>query len=125
MIHFESLREAEKHRRAVAELAGHPVVVAEAAVAGTTDSEAALECLESCLDALPRHGRDLITRYYQGDRLAKVRNRKDLSESLGLAPNALRNRALRLRARLETCVARCLNRRDGLVDSGTNIYGHG
>jgi|SRR5262249_18252789 len=120
LIHFESLRDAEKHRRAVAE-ASH--VIAENVVPGTDEYEAAIECLERCLESLSAQGRDLITRYYQGDQIAKIRNRRDLAAALGLASNALRNRALRLRSKLEACVVQCLEQRDGLVDSATNIYG--
>jgi len=122
LIHFEFLRDAEKHRRAVAEAsASQPVL--EGAVPADNESEAAIECLERCLESLPGQSRDLITRYYQGDQIAKIRNRRDLAAALGLASNALRNRALRLRSKLEGCVVQCLKQRDELVDSGTNIYG--
>jgi len=122
LIHFESLREAEKQRRAAAE-ASASYVDADSVVPRLDSSEAAIECLERCLETLPGQGRDLITRYYQGDHIAKIRNRKDLAAALGLASNALRNRALRLRSKLEACVVKCLKQRDGSVDSATNIYG--
>jgi DNA-directed RNA polymerase specialized sigma24 family protein len=118
LIHFESLRDQEKQRRVIAQLSTAPAVVAEA-----NPSEAALDCLERCLETLPSEGRDLITEYYQGDQITKIRNRRKLAQALGLASNALRNRALRLRSKLESCVVKCLKQRDGLVDSATNIYG--
>src|SRR5215813_4097428 len=122
LIHFESLRDAEKQRRAVAEVSASKVE-AENGVTGLDESEAAIECLERCLDGLPAQGRDLITRYYQGDQIAKIINRRDLAAALGLASNALRNRALRLRSKLEACVVQCLQKRDRSGDSATDIYG--
>ena len=118
LIHFESLRDQEKHRRIVAELSNAPAIMADG-----DGSEAALDCLERCLRALPTDGRELIMNYYQGDQIAKIRNRRNLAQTLGLASNALRNRALRLRSKLENCVVNCMKQRDGLADSGTNIYG--
>jgi DNA-directed RNA polymerase specialized sigma24 family protein len=119
LIHLESLRAGEKQRRAFAEMS-----ITQPFGSSPDQSEAALECLERCLDTLPPASRDLITEYYQGDQIVKVRNRKNLAERLGLAPNTLRNRALRLRSRLESCVVLCLQQRDGLADSGTNMYGN-
>jgi len=142
LIHFEALRESEKQRRVLADLSRADLSRADLSRAdlsmsgalgggsvadpgpgpGTDQSQPALECLESCLEALPDAGRDLITRYYQGDQLAKIRNRRQLAETLGLASNALRNRALRLRSKLEACVVLCLKQRDELVDSATDKY---
>jgi DNA-directed RNA polymerase specialized sigma24 family protein len=120
MIHFESLRNQEKQRRVLAELSAAPAL---AVIVDGNPSETALGCLERCLETLPGEARDLITAYYQGDQVAKIRNRRDLARALGLASNALRNRALRLRAKLETCLVKCMKQRDGLADSATNIYG--
>jgi DNA-directed RNA polymerase specialized sigma24 family protein len=119
MIHLELLRAGEKQRRAEAEMS-----LTQPVGTDPESSVAALECLERCLDTLPVDSRDLITKYYQGDQIVKIRNRKSLAGALGLAPNALRNRVLRLRCRLESCVVQCLNQRDGLTDSATNIYGN-
>jgi DNA-directed RNA polymerase specialized sigma24 family protein len=55
--------------------------------------------LERCLEKLPKEQRDLIERYYSGDR-------DGLARSLGISLNALRNRALRIRERLYDCAMR-------------------
>lgn len=70
--------------------------------------ERRLECLEQCLQKLPRETRELITDYYQGDKGIKVKNRNRLAEKLGMPLNALRIKACRLRAKLEDCVKGCL-----------------
>jgi DNA-directed RNA polymerase specialized sigma24 family protein len=67
-----------------------------------------LDCLRRCLGELPREGRDLITAYYQGEKRAKIDNRKRLAEQLGIPLNALRLRARRLWAALEECVGGCV-----------------
>ncbi|HTS47815.1 MAG TPA: hypothetical protein VMH05_07720 [Bryobacteraceae bacterium] len=59
----------------------------------------AMEEMNRCLQTLPAENRDLIERYYSGDR-AK------LARSLGISMNALRNRALRIRERLLDCMQR-------------------
>lgn len=48
--------------------------------------------------------RDLLVRYYQGER--SIRSRKALAEELGVPMNALRIRAHRLRRRVEQHMAR-------------------
>jgi DNA-directed RNA polymerase specialized sigma24 family protein len=70
--------------------------------------ESGLECLDKCLDELSAEGRDVILGYYQGEKSEKIKNRQELATRLGIPPNALRNRAVRIRNKLETCVTGCL-----------------
>ena len=67
-------------------------------------------CLEKCLTALTPENRDLVIQYYQDDKQAKIDRRKLLAKRLGIAPNALRIRACRIRASLLKCVEECLGR---------------
>lgn len=55
--------------------------------------------LETCLSQLPPERRDLIERYYIGDR-------EGLARSLGISRNTLRNRAMRIREQLYDCATR-------------------
>lgn len=75
-------------------------------------TEEKLGCLESCLSALSGENRTIIIDYYQGEKREKIENRRRLAGRLGIPQNALRNRAVRLRDTLETCITRCL--RDGI-----------
>jgi RNA polymerase sigma factor (sigma-70 family) len=70
--------------------------------------ERRLECLEKCLEALTPQNREIVMKYYQGETSIKVKNRKSLAQELGIPLNALRNRVLRIRERLEECVSNCL-----------------
>ena len=70
-----------------------------------------VECLKRCLTQLSEKNRDLILRYYQGDKGEKIRNRKVLTQLFGIPSNSLRMRALRLRERLHLCAEDCLQRR--------------
>ena len=74
------------------------------------DSEAHIDCLQRCLQQLSAANRELIMQYYQGDKRAKIENRRLLGEKLGLAINSLRMRALRLREKLQVCVEECVDR---------------
>lgn len=80
------------------------------------------EALSHCLDRLPAENRQLLERYYSGDASERIRNRQALAGELGIAINALRNRALRLRSQLEQCASRYLvkrRHRDGTPDKFT------
>lgn len=72
------------------------------------ERERRLECLRFCLQELGPDGRALILEYYQGERGAKIENRKLMAERLGLTLNTLRMQALRLREKLQRCMKNCL-----------------
>ncbi len=73
----------------------------------------AMACLERCLEKLDADHRQLILGYYGGTR--QIEQRKELAEERGLGLNALRNRALRIRERLEECVRQGLNRDESAI----------
>ena len=72
------------------------------------DLELKLACLEQCLQTLPQDKRNLITKYYQGTKAEKIKNRDDLARELKLALPALRVKALRIRKDLKCCIQKCL-----------------
>jgi len=72
------------------------------------DIEPSYECLEHCLEHLPSTNRQLVLEYYRQERKAKIDHRKLLAAELGIAVNALRIRAHRIRRSLEQCVHSCL-----------------
>jgi RNA polymerase sigma factor (sigma-70 family) len=67
-------------------------------------------CLEHCIAQLNDENRELLLHYYQAEGRAKIEERKLLAERLGIAPNALRIRAYRIRAGLQECVEKCVER---------------
>jgi DNA-directed RNA polymerase specialized sigma24 family protein len=103
MLLLEIQRDREKQRRIAAEIRPSET---------PSDTSATLErrahCLTRCLDKLSPGDRDLILSYYQGDKSAKIRNRKQLTERLQLAVNTVRMRALRIRQLLQGCMRSCL-----------------
>lgn len=72
------------------------------------EKEEKLKCLEKCLHELPTENRQIIIGYYQGEKRTKIENRQKLANDLGIPQNALRNRAVRLREKLEGCIRDCL-----------------
>ena len=74
------------------------------------DCEPEYQCLERCLGHLSNKNRDLVLRYYQEDKQAKIDQRKLQAKELGIAVNALRIRAYRIRLQLERCVLDCLKK---------------
>ncbi len=77
-----------------------------------TPDERTAPCLKRCMERLPGHSRDLILRYYTGDQRARIEVRRQLAEELGVSLNAVRNRAQRIRDRLQACVERCVAAQD-------------
>ena len=47
-------------------------------------------------------------KYYEGEKQAKITNRRRLAEELGITLDALRIRAHRIRRELRKCVVHCL-----------------
>ena len=79
--------------------------------APTGDSELIeqeFECLEKCIEKLTLENRRVVRQYYKGEKTAKIVQRKKLADGLGIALNALRIRAHRLRGTLQQCVELCL-----------------
>jgi DNA-directed RNA polymerase specialized sigma24 family protein len=77
-------------------------------VNGSSEVEEWLECLDRCLDSLPEASRKLVLEYYQHEKKAKIDHRAALAQKMGIAANALRIRAHRIRQHLEKCVLGCL-----------------
>jgi RNA polymerase sigma factor (sigma-70 family) len=71
------------------------------------EKEGKLKCLEKCLRELSDENRRIIVGYYQGEKRQKIENRQKLADSLNIPSNALRNRAVRLRDKLENCISHC------------------
>jgi DNA-directed RNA polymerase specialized sigma24 family protein len=83
-----------------------------AAAAGVPDgeSEARMQCLETCLGEMPEAERAVLLRYYEGQGGGRIEARRRLGLELGVPVATLRIRLHRLRVRLEACVRRCLAR---------------
>jgi DNA-directed RNA polymerase specialized sigma24 family protein len=67
-----------------------------------------LDCLEQCIQRLTQANRELVLQYYQEEKQAKIDHRKVLADQLGIALNALRIRAYRIRTTLQQCVEQCV-----------------
>jgi DNA-directed RNA polymerase specialized sigma24 family protein len=74
----------------------------------TEEVEKEFDCLERCMRHLTDENRTLVLEYYRDEKQAKINHRKKLAEQLGIAANALRIRAFRIRASLQECVTNCV-----------------
>ncbi|HEY6216099.1 MAG TPA: hypothetical protein VIW74_05515 [Pyrinomonadaceae bacterium] len=72
--------------------------------------EVEFRCLEQCMDSLSEENRYLLLKYYGAEGGSKIDQRKQLAEELGIAANALRIRAYRIRLGLQQCVEKCIKR---------------
>ena len=66
-------------------------------------------CLDRCMQSLTADNRNLVLQYYQDEKKAKIEHRKRLADQFGIALNALRIRAYRIRATLQVCVQKCVH----------------
>lgn len=60
--------------------------------------------LEQCLDTLKPESHELILCFYEGEKRAKIENRKKLANRLGITSRALSLRALQIRRKLLACM---------------------
>jgi DNA-directed RNA polymerase specialized sigma24 family protein len=66
--------------------------------------------LESCMEKLSPYERVLIIKYHEGALSGEdKRNRKALAERLGISIKKLRKEAIKIRAKLEKCIAESLD----------------
>ena len=100
----------ERRRQpAFSSLEEHPDIAGVPTAAPDDDEDRLQRCFDRCLADIPEEGRSLVIRYYEGERHAKISNRRRLAATLGLSENALRSRVQRLRDRLEQCVQACVS----------------
>jgi DNA-directed RNA polymerase specialized sigma24 family protein len=73
--------------------------------------EQKLRCFNRCMGEMPDEMRQIVVEYYNADADGSVRieHRKRMAERLNLEMNALRNRALRARGKLEDCIKNCID----------------
>src|ERR1044072_8220384 len=77
------------------------------------DLEPKFHCLEKCLDELTPVKRELIVKYYRGEKGSRVKNRMELARDLNLTSSALRIRAAHIMLELRPCIERSEERRVG------------
>ena len=72
------------------------------------DQEREYQCLDVCIQRLPEGDREMVVRYYEQNKQAKIDHRKQLANEMGIGLNALRIKACRARAALRQCIDQCL-----------------
>ncbi len=117
LLLLEILKDRAREERALKELPALRLVHGDPA--DDDREQDRLECLTRCLEGLPAEGRKLIVRYYQGDKQARIENRKKLGAEMRIPNQALRSRAVRLREKLEGCLSTCMVKKS----SATQLHG--
>ncbi|HVE58946.1 MAG TPA: hypothetical protein VNB22_19135 [Pyrinomonadaceae bacterium] len=78
--------------------------------AASENSEIYYECLDRCLAKMLPAQQELILEYYQGEKQAKIKQRKLMEARLGISNQTLRVRILRLRETIQKCVRNCVEK---------------
>jgi DNA-directed RNA polymerase specialized sigma24 family protein len=104
------LQEEARRQLKMAEISRHWRAM-ESARTREPDAEALEDALQHCLGKMRQERRRLIEAYYSYSGNEKIKMHQQLAEAEGLSLNALRNRALRTRQELETCIRRQLGKK--------------
>ena len=67
-------------------------------------------CLDECLAKFPKLDRELVERYFHGEKSVRISGRKKLAVERKLTSNALRIQAFKLRKKLLLCLKTCLEK---------------
>jgi len=95
-VHLEIVKREINQRKAIAE---------KPAESQASNEEGRKRCYRRCFEALPPEEKDLIVKYYGGE---KPPDREKLSAASGKTLNSLRVTAFRIRKKLAACLEGCL-----------------
>jgi DNA-directed RNA polymerase specialized sigma24 family protein len=88
-----------------------PVFQTAVPIENAIEQESRLDCMEDCLQKLPRDIVELLTEYCGGNREQRGDRRREMAEQLGISLNTLRIKVHRVRERLGSCLTRCIERK--------------
>jgi DNA-directed RNA polymerase specialized sigma24 family protein len=97
------LQEEARRQLKMVEISRHWQAM-ESARTREPEAEALEDALQHCLGKMKPERRRLVEAYYSYSGSEKIKTHQQLAEAEGLSLNALRNRALRARQELETCI---------------------
>jgi DNA-directed RNA polymerase specialized sigma24 family protein len=103
------LQEEARRQLKMVEISRHWEAM-ESARSQEPESEILDEALQLCLGKMKPERRRLIEAYYSFSGSEKIKMHQQLAAAEGLSLNALRNRALRTRQELETCIRKQLGK---------------
>ena len=99
-VHREYLREQRKWDDVTCPPSGRP----------SKELEIEDICLEECLAEFPALDRELVVRYFHGEKSVRISARKKLAAERRLTSNALRIQAFKLRKKFVSCFNTCVER---------------
>ena len=74
-------------------------------------------CLDECLAKFPKLDRELVERYFHGEKSVRISGRKKLAVERKLTSNALRIQAFKLRKKFVLCFNTCVERAEAEIIS--------
>ena len=72
-------------------------------------------CLDECLAKFPKLDRELVERYFHGEKSVRISGRKKLAVERKLTSNALRIQAFKLRKKFVLCFNTCVERAEAEI----------
>lgn len=72
-------------------------------------------CLDECLGQFPISDRELVERYFHGEKSVRISGRKKLAVERKLTSNALRIQAFKLRKKFVSCFNACIERAEAEI----------
>lgn len=106
-VHREYLREQRNQDNAVCPPSSRP----------PEELELEDRCLNECLDTLVQSDRELMERYFHGEKRVRISGRQKLAAERMLTSNALRIQAFKLRKKFILCFNACVERAEAEIIS--------
>lgn len=85
------------------------------------DVEPIHNCLDGCLKKLNADDYEMILKYYEKETRAKIEQRKEMAQKLGITLNSLRMRVHRINGHLQKCIVACLS--NSRAETGHDLAG--
>lgn len=87
-----------------------------------TNESYAADCLRECLGNLSTEQQMLLVGYFRYSKITKINYRKKMADELNVEPNLLRTRVYRIKAEMEKCIRKCVQKKVGDVLAKKIIY---
>lgn len=113
VLRFVWLEHGRKVQEATTPGEEFPDIVVQPDIPVLIEPDVRMNCLRVCLNEVvpDENDRVIIVGYYDTDAGAKLKEqRRGLAERFGITMGALKVKACRIRARLETCITECVAR---------------
>lgn len=108
---FASKIYLEEKRRIIAQVQAGEKAPNEQSGGSDDFENSQIECLEKCLEKLPRDKSKLLIDYYSKEKSEKFARRKVIAENMNIKVQTLHTQVHRLKSTMRECIKKCLDKK--------------